>query len=62
MGKRVWEKWGLLKGAEKGMWEEALGAARREWADEGEVEWEVERGGEGWEKKRLWRRGARLRG
>jgi len=26
MGKRAWEKWGLLKGAERGMWEEALGA------------------------------------
>ena len=44
----MWEKWGLLKGVERGMWEEALDTARRRWADEGEVEWEVERGGEGW--------------
>jgi hypothetical protein len=61
--RRVWEKWGLARGAEKGMWEEVLDSEARGFASEDEVAWEVERGGESEDRLRAWRerRAKRLR-
>ena len=53
--RKVWEKWGLTRDAEKGMWEEVLDAEVRGPASEDEAMWEVERGGESEDRLRAWR-------
>ena len=52
---KVWDKWGIVRNAKKGMWEEVLDAGKRGLASEDEVRWEVERGGESEDRLRAWR-------
>ena len=51
----MWDKWGIVRDAKKGMWEEVLDAGKRGLASEDEVRWEVERGGESEDRLRAWR-------
>jgi hypothetical protein len=60
MGQKLWDKWGLVKRAREGMWEEVTEAEKKGVASEDEVMWEVERGCESEDRIKAWK-AARMR-
>jgi len=60
MSQKIWNKWGLVKRAREGMWEEVTEAEKKGAASEDEVMWEVERAGESEDRIKAWK-AARMR-
>ncbi len=56
MSQKIWNKWGLVKRAREGMWEEVTEAEKKGVASEDEVMWEIERGCESEDRLKLWKR------
>lgn len=60
MSQEIWNKWGLVKRAREGMWEEVTEAEKKGVASEDEAMWEVERGCESEDRIKAWKT-ARMR-